>query len=134
MLCMCFAGLIAWKNILLKSILKKWAKEGEEITPLLVAKAARHGDLFSKKIWGETGEHLGTALAGLVNILNPEKIILGGGIAQNGQLLFKPLLATLKKKAFPIAARSVKVVPAALGVDAGLIGAAALVFAQQTQN
>ncbi len=114
-----------------KSILKKWTKEnGKEITPLLVARAARRGDAFSKEIWRETGGHLGTALAGLANILNPEKIILGGGIAQNGSLLFKPLIAALGKKAFPIAARSVRVVPAALGVDAGLIGAAALVFAE----
>ena len=63
-----------------------------------------------------------------MNVLNPERIILGGGIAQNKQLLFRPVIRTLKKKAFPIAGRSVKVVPALLGVDAGLIGAAALVF------
>ncbi len=112
-----------------KSILKKWiVKERKELTPLLVAQAARQGDRFSKTMWNETGAHLGTALTGLVNILNPEKIILGGGIAQNGSLLFKPLVATLKKKAFPIAARSAKVVRAELGVDAGLIGAAALAF------
>ena len=84
---------------------------------------------MSKDLWKETGERLGTALAGLVNILNPEKIILGGGIAQNKGLLFKPVKAALRKKAFPIAARSVKVVPARLGVDAGFIGAASLVFA-----
>jgi glucokinase len=114
-----------------QSVLKKWVKEGREMTPLLAAQAARRGDVFSKKIWQETGAHLGTALAGLLNILNPEKIILGGGIAQNGGLLFRPLRAALNKKAFPIAARSVRVVPAKLGVDAGLIGAAALAFAEQ---
>lgn len=114
-----------------KSLLKKWIAKGhKELTPLLVAQAARQGDRFSKDMWNETGTHLGTALTGLVNILNPEKIILGGGIAQNGSLLFKPFIATLKKKAFPIAARSVKVVPAELGVDAGLIGAAALAFSE----
>ncbi len=114
-----------------KSILKQWLKnDRREITPLLVAQAAKKGDRFSNQMWKQTGEHLGTALTGLVNILNPEKIILGGGIAQNGRLLFDPLVATLKKKAFPIAASSVKVVPAALGVDAGLIGAAALAFTE----
>ncbi len=115
-----------------KSLLKKWMVKGrKELTPLLVAQAARQGDRFSKDMWNETGAHLGTALTGLVNILNPEKIILGGGIAQNGSLLFKPFVATLKKKAFPIAARSVKVVRAELGVDAGLIGAAALAFSEE---
>ena len=109
-----------------KSVLSAWIAKGKELSPLLVAQAAAAGDIFSKKIWEETGEHLGTLLAGLANVLNPERIILGGGIAQNKGLLFKPAIRTLKKKAFPIAGRSVKVMPAALGVDAGLIGAAAL--------
>ncbi|MGH7197914.1 MAG: ROK family protein [Candidatus Omnitrophota bacterium] len=114
-----------------KSVLRKWSKEeGLELTPLLAAQAAKRGDAFSKKMWKEAGERLGTALAGLVNILNPERIILGGGIAQSG-LLFGPVKATLRKKAFPIAARSVRVMPAKLGVDAGLIGAAALIFMQE---
>ena len=91
-------------------------------------RAAEAGDALSRGLWKETGEHLGTALAGLVNILNPERIILGGGIAQQNPFLMRSTRAALKKKAFPIAARSVKVMPAALGVDAGLVVAAALVF------
>ena len=114
-----------------KSVLMKWIRAGSELTPLLVAQAAKRGDRFSKEVWNETGEHLGTALAGLVNILNPQKIILGGGIAQNGNVLFRPVIRTIRKKAFPIAARSVKVIPAKLGVDAGLVGAAALMFMNQ---
>ncbi len=111
-----------------KSILSGWAKRDKSgITPLGVAQAAKQGDRFSKRVWREAGEHLGTALVGLVNILNPQKIILGGGLAQNGEILFKPVVQTIMKKAFPIAARSVKVVPAKLGVDAGLIGAASLI-------
>lgn len=112
-----------------RSVLKKWVGEkGLKLTPELVARAAKKGDQLSQKMWSDTAEHLGTALAGLVNILNPEKIILGGGIAQSGDLLFKPVGRAIQKKAFPIAARSVKVVPAQLGVDAGWIGAAAMVF------
>ncbi len=109
-----------------KSLLTQELRKGKDLTPLAVAQAARRGDALSKLMWQETGEHLGNALVGLTNLLNPEKIILGGGIAQNGDLLFKPVVQTLAKKAFPIAAASVKVVPAELGVDAGLIGAAAL--------
>ena len=118
-----------------KSILNAWIKkERRELSPLLVAQAARQGDAFSKKIWQETGEHLGTMLAGLVNTLNPEKIILGGGIAQNRELLFPVVTRTIHKKAFPIAARSVRVVPAKLGVDAGLIGAAALILSGEKNS
>lgn len=111
-----------------KSHLVLELRKGKELTPLLVAQAARRGDALSKKMWRETGEHLGTLLAGIANLLNPEKIILGGGIAQNGDLLFKPVIETLNKKAFPIAAAAVKVVPAKLGTDAGIVGAAALAF------
>lgn len=112
-----------------KSILKQWiAKNGKELSPFLVGQAAQRGDAFALEIWEDTGKRLGTLLAGLVNVLNPDRIVLGGGIAQNKKFLFKPVIRTLKKKAFPIAGRSVKVMPAALGVDAGLIGAAALAF------
>lgn len=110
-----------------KSLLRDWwLKERRLLTPLLVAEAARAGDAFSKRVWRETGKHLGTALASLVNILNPDRIILGGGIALNKALLFPAVTDAIKKNAFPVASRSVKVVPAGLGVDAGWIGAAAL--------
>jgi glucokinase len=111
-----------------KSILKKWLKEGQTLTPLLVQQAAWRGDKLSKKMWHDTGVHLGTYLAGLANLLNPERIVIGGGLAQSGSLLFGPLQRAFKKKAFPIAARSARVVKARLGVDAGLVGAAALIL------
>ncbi len=112
-----------------KSVLSAWIKEGKTLTPLLAKEAWKKGDRFAKKMWADTGTHLGNALVGLVNILNPEKIILGGGIAQNPEILFPHVIETIRKKAFPIAFRSLKVVPARLGTEAGLIGAAALVFA-----
>ncbi len=114
-----------------RSVLKQWIRQGKELSPLLVAQAARKGDSFSKKFWLETGEHLGTVLAGLCNVLNPDRVILGGGIAQTGRLILDPVTAAIGKKAFSIAARSVKVMPAKLGMDAGLVGAAALVFSNQ---
>lgn len=116
-----------------KSLLTRWLKEGRgPITPYLVDQAAKAGDAFSRKMWIDTGEHLGNALVGLVNIFNPQKIILGGGIAQDKPIFMRSIVATIKKKAFPIAAHSVRVVPAALGVDAGLIGAAALILGDST--
>ena len=109
------------------SLLNEWVnKQHKELTPKLVQEAAREGDKLSQGQWVKTGQYLGTALAGLVNILNPERIILGGGMAQAGSPIFEPVRATIKKKAFPIATRFVKVLPAVLGTDAGLIGAAAL--------
>ena len=99
--------------------------------PKLVQEAARKGDKLSQAQWVKTGNILGMALAGLVNILNPERIILGGGMAQAASPIFEPVKAAIKKKAFPIATRFVKVLPATLGTDAGLIGAAALAFSSK---
>ncbi len=111
-----------------KSILKKWLKEGKELSPYLTWQADEAGDVFARRFWEETGGHLGTALVGLVNILNPSIIILGGGIAQDKPRFLAAVVRTIREKAFPIAARSVKVVPAKLGTDAGIIGSASLVL------
>ena len=114
------------------SILNDWVyKKRRELTPKLVQEAARKGDKLSQAQWVKTGNILGMALAGLVNILNPERIILGGGMAQAASPIFEPVKAAIKKKAFPIATRFVKVLPATLGTDAGLIGAAALAFSSK---
>jgi glucokinase len=118
-----------------KSVLSLWCgRDGRAMTPKLVAEAARKGDRFALRLWKETGERLGTALAGLANVLNPDRIILGGGIAQNGPMLFQPVLRTLRRKAFPIAASSVRVVPAALGSEAGWVGAAAQMFVSERRG
>ncbi len=112
-----------------QTILKNWLKEkNEALSPYLVKMAAKKGDHFSKSMWRDTGNHLGTALAGLVNILNPERIILGGGIAEKADILFNSVRDTIRKKSFPVASRSVKVVPAFFGEEAGIIGAASLVL------
>lgn len=110
-----------------KSVLRRWVlKEKRELTPKLVQEAALRGDAYAKARWRDTGERLGTFLAGLANLLNPERFVVGGGIALGGELVLGPVRAALKKKAFPIASRFVKVMPAVLGNDAGLVGAAAL--------
>ncbi len=112
-----------------KSLLNRWIRQDRrELTPKLVQEAAREGDAYSRAQWQKTGSRLGVFLAGLVNLLNPERIVIGGGIALGGDLVLAPARAALKKKAFPIASRFVKVVPAVLGNDAGLVGAAALTF------
>ena len=73
------------------------------------------------------GEYLGTGLASIVNLLNPEKIIIGGGVAAAGDLLMTPLKETLLKRAMPIPAQVVEIVPAQLGNNAGVIGSSLLV-------
>ncbi len=98
-----------------------------KITPKRLEEAALYRDKLALEIWQETGFYLGTGLASLINILNPEKIIIGGGVANAGKLIFDPLLKTIKERALPVSWQDTKIVRAKLGEDAGVIGAAMLV-------
>ncbi|MBR1942697.1 ROK family protein [bacterium] len=101
--------------------------DGGEITPYIVAQAAQQGDGVAKRIYTIMGEYLGTGLASVVNLLNPERIIIGGGVAGCGDLLIAPLKETLLKRAMPISAQAVEIVAAQLGNTAGVIGSSLLV-------
>lgn len=103
------------------------AGSSEAITPAVVCKAAQEGDVVAKRIFTVMGEYLGIGLSGVVNLLNPEKIVVGGGVADAGELLFDPLRKTLKERAMPIQGAAVEVVPAQLGNTAGIIGASLLI-------
>lgn len=100
-----------------------------EITPYLVAKAAEAGDVVAKRIFEIMGEYIGIGLTSVINLLNPEKVIIGGGVAEAGDLLLDPIRRTVKKRAMVIAGEAVKIVPAELGNSAGVIGASMLIDA-----
>ncbi len=97
------------------------------ITPYIVCEAAKAGDPVAKRIFTIIGEYIGIGMASVVNLLNPEKIIVGGGVADAGEILMTPLKETLKKRAMKIAGEAVEVVPAQLGNTAGVIGASLLI-------
>lgn len=99
----------------------------EELSPYIVAQAALQGDAVAKKIYTKMGETIGIGLASVVNLLNPEKIIIGGGVAEAGDILFDPIRKTIQERAMPIQAAAVQVVPAQLGNTAGVIGASLLI-------
>lgn len=100
---------------------------GNPITPYIVCEAAKAGDPVAKRIFTIVGEYIGVGLASVVNLLNPEKIIIGGGVADAGDLLICPLVETLKKRSMKIAGETVEIVPAQLGNTAGVIGASLLI-------
>ena len=117
------------KNDLKKnpSVLKKLYRVKHMSPPLaLVDKAARMGDKFSIRFWEEVGLKLGTMLTGVVNLLNPEKIVIGGGVANAVRFIMVPIKKTINKRAMKIQRKRVKIVRAGLGKDAGMIGAAVL--------
>ena len=115
-----------------KSMLKKMAgRKLAKLTPKLIYEAARKGDRLAKKILKDTGMYLGVNLAGVINLLNPEIVVIGGGVADAGEFIFKSVRETVKKRAMPLPAKTAKIVKAKLGEDAGIIGAGVLVREKQ---
>ncbi len=105
---------------------KEMASDGI-ITPYIVAQAALQGDAVSIQIFKQIGKIIGVGLASVVNLLNPEKIIIGGGVADAGEILLEPIRKTILDRAMPIQGSTVKVVPAQLANTAGVIGASLLI-------
>ncbi len=98
----------------------------ELVTAKLVAEAAAQGDAKAQEIIRDAMRYLGIGVANLVNLLNPELVVVGGSLTKLGETLFGAVDQALKQRAFPLAANSVRVVPAELGDRAGLLGAAAV--------
>ena len=85
----------------------------------------RSGRRFAttRAVWERSTGALGAALAGLINVLDPQMIVLGGGIAAAGEVLFSPLAVALDRMEWRIGATGVALVPAKLGAQAGAFGA-----------
>lgn len=98
-----------------------------EITPYIVAKAAEAGDPVAKRIFEKMGYYIGMGLTSVINLLNPEKIIIGGGVAECGELLLDPIRRTINERAMKVQREAVEIVPAELGNSAGVIGASMLI-------
>ena len=100
--------------------------EAEECTPRHIAEWAAAGDTVAIAIWQDIAEWLGTTLANIVWLLNPDAIVIGGGVAQAGSVLMAPLEARLRQMLSSILFDQLKILPAKFGNDAGIIGNAAL--------
>ena len=83
------------------------------------------GDIYAKEVLRETAKFLGTGLANIINILNPEMVVISGGVTRAGEHLFEPLRAEVRRRAFSEAANACRIVGSELGDMAGVIGAAA---------
>ncbi len=103
----------------------------EDITAEEVLTAARAGDSLASEVILKAATCLGVGLANVVNIFNPEMIIIGGGMAKMGDLLLNPARQVVREKAFQLSAQAVQIVPAQLGDDAGVLGAAVFAFQQE---
>jgi len=97
-----------------------------------IAELARAGDETAKSVFDITGRLIGTAASHAVNLLNLEKVVLGGGVSNSFDLLFPAMEMTFRQKIFRDANPKVVIEKTALGLDAGLAGAAALAMQQKT--
>ena len=94
------------------------------LTSAMVAEAAQAGDPVALAVMHRSATLLGVAIASLTNLLNPELFVIGGGVINAGNLIFDPIWEEVHRRAYKWSASILRIVPAALGDDAGIIGAA----------
>jgi glucokinase-like ROK family protein len=111
-------AVLAGKRTQLASI-----RSTDEITARDVAHAARLGDLVAQQIMAEAGGYLGIAIASLVNMFNPSMIVIGGGVAQIGDLLLDPIRQVVRDRSLRSAAQAVRITAAVLGRRSTSMGA-----------
>ncbi|NOZ63990.1 MAG: ROK family protein [Caldiserica bacterium] len=104
-----------------------------EITPKVISQAYNQGDKLSEEIWITVGRYLGAFFSGIVNIFNPEIIVIGGGISQVGEILFSSIKKEIKNRSYALFSQGLQVVPATLGVEAGIVSAASLVLRSRNE-
>jgi glucokinase len=101
---------------------------GRELAGPLVTELAHDGDEAAIETITLIGRRLGVGISNLVNIFNPQVVVLGGGVLGAGELLLEPAREVVAQRALPPSRDEVEIVAARLGVEAGMIGAAALAF------
>jgi glucokinase len=91
----------------------------------VVYEAARRGDMIAREVVRDTARFLGTGLSNLINIFNPDTVVLAGGVTQAGEALMLPLQAEVKRRAFKSSVDSCRIVLGSLPMSAGVVGAVA---------
>ena len=102
-----------------------------QVTAQTVYQAAHDGDDFALEVVRETAKFLGAGVANLINIFNPDTVVILGGVTQAGDRLFVPLREEVKRRAFKPAVEACRILPGELPGTAGVVGAAATFTAQR---
>jgi glucokinase len=108
------------------SALGRRLADGREITGGIVTELAHDGDEAARSVLAEIGRRLGYGLVGVVNVFNPEVIVIGDGAIAAGELLLEPARAVVMERALSPAREAVRIVPAHFGDESGMLGAALL--------
>ena len=119
---------IARERVTKSSLILKLAGKKKNIDAIIVAQAAQSGNRLACSIYRQAAFYLGLSIANVMQIINPEMIIIGGGVSKAGKLLFQPLIKTVRQYAWPRPYRSCKIVRAKLRDAVGDLGAISLVL------
>ncbi|MGO4458227.1 ROK family protein [Streptomyces sp. M-16] len=103
---------------------------GQELTMERVVELAREGDPGCRRVISDVGRHVGSGVASLCNLLNPSRVVLGGSLAEAGELVLAPIRESVGRYAIPSAARQLSVLTGSLGGRAEVLGALALVLSE----
>ncbi|NDZ77647.1 MULTISPECIES: ROK family transcriptional regulator [unclassified Streptomyces] len=106
------------------------SSHGTGLTIERVVQLARGGDPGCRRVIADVGRHIGSGVANLCNLLNPTRVVLGGDLAEAGELVLGPIRESVGRYAIPSAARQLSVLPGALGGRAEVLGALALVLSE----
>lgn len=107
-----------------------YSSHGTDLTMARVVQWAREGDLGCRRVVADIGRHVGSGVANLCNLLNPARVVLGGDLAEAGDLVLDPVRDSVSRYAIPSAARQLTVAPGTLGARAEVLGALALVLSE----
>jgi predicted NBD/HSP70 family sugar kinase len=110
-----------------RTTLREPASNGR-LTAKDVALAAREGDDLSRQLYRDAGRLIGIAVADVINLLNPGRVIIGGGVSEAGELILRPIREIARERSMRAAIASTDVVQAALGRRSTALGAVALVL------
>jgi predicted NBD/HSP70 family sugar kinase len=103
---------------------------GDQLTIPKMVQLGREGDPGCRRVIGDVGRHIGMGVASLCNLLNPSRVVLGGDLAEAGELVLGPIRESVSRYAIPSAAQRLSVMPGALGARAEVLGALALVLSE----
>jgi glucokinase-like ROK family protein len=112
-----------------KSLLVELSKgKSSQITCKMVAEAALASDPLAASIFKKAAEYIGIGAAGLINLFNPEALVIGGGVAQAGDLLFDSVKEVIEKRSMATMSRDIMIQPVKFGMDAAVMGSVALIL------
>lgn len=120
----CFERYVGNRTLMDKAV-RMFGRKNMRIEDTFVL--ASRGNALALRFWRETATHIGNALVGVINLLNPRLVVIGGGVASNYKFMEKTIRAVIRRRVMKVQRDMVKIVRARLGDDAGILGAHILV-------